>query len=45
MLTLTGVGAAGMVVFIAVVFASYLLSLPFSLDAEEVAQRIRHYLK
>jgi len=45
MLTFTGVGAAGMVVLIAVVFASYLLSLPFSLDAEEAAQRIRHYLK
>lgn len=45
MLTLTGAGVAGMVVLIAVVLTPYLLSLPFSLDADEAAQRIRHYLK
>lgn len=45
-LVLTGVGVSGIVLLLAIVAAPYVLvSLPYTLDAEAVGQRIRHYLK
>lgn len=45
-LVLTGAGVSGIVLLIAIVAAPYvLLSLPYTLDAETVTQRIRQYLK